>query len=48
MTVSRQYKEQWNVFSYPVLMWYNQKWMCKNLKMAQMQLELEINEIFLN
>ena len=36
------------LFDFPVLMWYTQDWMCRELKRAQMQLELEINDIYLN
>jgi hypothetical protein len=33
---------------FPVLMWRDQKWLCKNVRVAQMQLEMETNIIYLN
>ena len=35
-------------FEYPVLMWYFATWVCKKLKVAQMQIELNENIIYLN
>ena len=35
-------------FEYPALMWYFATWVCKKLKVAQMQIELNENIIYLN
>ena len=35
-------------FDFPVLMWFVQPWICKKLKVAQMEFEIKNNIIYLN